>query len=889
MSKQFLGTRSPARRTDGELTVLLVAPSSTVEKLAAGLRDDVGHVLSTSSLGNACRLLERSNVDCVVSELEFDDGDGISLLQEVRQRDSSLPFVVWTADGDETVASEAIAAGAADYIPRAEEEPIEFGAVTERIRRVVTSREERRGRDASTLPVVADLNQRLSRTDTIDEGLHVVLTDLCESTGWEYGELWVPSRQREEVKHAASYQLEDEFRDFIEVTRTTTFKKGEGLPGRVWATEDTEWIRDVSELSPDKYIRTGIAETSNLCAAFGIPVTIDGGVAAVLAYYLTEPREFDGTLAAIAETLAASFGTLIASSQTGTREVSQRLEQRYKRPLERARTAGEAVRQVDTTEETVRTIVDAAQEMVDASFAVGYLYDEGIGDLVPTAVSGASDVDVADCPRISAGENAVWQAFVDRTVNRGDGNPVIDIRSPARTGTREAIALPIGKRGALVVAVDSATPDEFGVDALQLLCSIAGETITRREQSIELDGLGEELRRRTRELEGSRQLIGELPATVTAIVEAGSRAGLARELCASLVTLDGIDGAWLGTPDPERNALQVTHQVGMPEPYFANVPLDLEEESTFPAVQAARNRGPSFEENVAVDPQKEGWKRTALLYDFGSVASVPILYDGILYGVVTTVSNRPHAFGEQLRMALDGVGTLVGHAFNAIDQRNTLLADETVRLTLHVRGADDPFSRLATRSGATLRIQNVTGRSDGYHLVHFSVDDGNRGDLTAQLEQTPAVRQDRLISDGESPLFEAVVVDDCIATTVAELGADVREVTVTEQGSRIDLSIPRNRDKQQFIGCLEEKYSDVQLRACASNAPSTTSLATEFDRRLTDRQHEILKAAYHGGFFDQPRESTGTEIAESLGISQPAFSTQLRTIQRILLESVYDD
>ena len=57
---------------------------------------------------------------------------------------------------------------------------------------------------------------------------------------------------------------------------------------------------------------------------------------------------------------------------------------------------------------------------------------------------------------------------------------------------------------------------------------------------------------------------------------------------------------------------------------------------------------------------------------------------------------------------------------------------------------------------------------------------------------------------------------------------------------------------------------------------------------LTDRQRDLLRTAYYSGFFEQPRTRTGADIADSFGISQPAFSKQLRTAQQKLLTAILD-
>jgi len=63
---------------------------------------------------------------------------------------------------------------------------------------------------------------------------------------------------------------------------------------------------------------------------------------------------------------------------------------------------------------------------------------------------------------------------------------------------------------------------------------------------------------------------------------------------------------------------------------------------------------------------------------------------------------------------------------------------------------------------------------------------------------------------------------------------------------------------------------------------------SQLQGELTDRQLEALRTAYVGGFFEWPRENTGEEIAELMGVSQTTFLQHLRTAQRKTLSLLLD-
>lgn len=63
-------------------------------------------------------LLADGGIECIVSDHQMPRLTGVELLERVRERDSDLPFVLFTGQGSETVASEAISAGVTDYVSK---------------------------------------------------------------------------------------------------------------------------------------------------------------------------------------------------------------------------------------------------------------------------------------------------------------------------------------------------------------------------------------------------------------------------------------------------------------------------------------------------------------------------------------------------------------------------------------------------------------------------------------------------------------------------------------------------------------------------------------------------------------------------------------------------
>ncbi|WP_323172530.1 bacterio-opsin activator domain-containing protein [Natrialba sp. PRR66] len=126
-----------ARMDDSEPTRLLVAGFDGEAEFsdeseddgtdeAALVPDEVDDCRSVSTMAGARSELESDSVavDCLVTAGELPDGTGLELLTSIRHRerqtnaDIELPVVLAPADGSEALASEAIAAGVTEYVPR---------------------------------------------------------------------------------------------------------------------------------------------------------------------------------------------------------------------------------------------------------------------------------------------------------------------------------------------------------------------------------------------------------------------------------------------------------------------------------------------------------------------------------------------------------------------------------------------------------------------------------------------------------------------------------------------------------------------------------------------------------------------------------------------------
>jgi len=107
-------------------------------------------VVTADGAAEGLSTLDESEVDCVVTDYQMPGRDGIAFLWTVREDRPELPVLLFTGEGSETVASEAISAGVTDYLQKGVGST-QFEVLANRVRNVVdrhraTRETERLGR-----------------------------------------------------------------------------------------------------------------------------------------------------------------------------------------------------------------------------------------------------------------------------------------------------------------------------------------------------------------------------------------------------------------------------------------------------------------------------------------------------------------------------------------------------------------------------------------------------------------------------------------------------------------------------------------------------------------------------------------------------------------------
>ena len=115
--------------------------------------------------------------------------------------------------------------------------------------------------------------------------LQAVLMGVCQRCDFVHGEALRPSGNACLVQSGASFCSTTGAADFHRSSLNFYFPPNVGVAGRVWKSGCTEWHEDVSVLPTTAFLRSELAEQTELKAAFAVPLCKDSRVLAVCIFY----------------------------------------------------------------------------------------------------------------------------------------------------------------------------------------------------------------------------------------------------------------------------------------------------------------------------------------------------------------------------------------------------------------------------------------------------------------------------------------------------------------------------------------------------------------------------------------------------------------------------
>ncbi|RQG95303.1 bacterio-opsin activator domain-containing protein [Natrarchaeobius oligotrophus] len=467
---------------------------------------------------------------------------------------------------------------------------------------------------------------------------------------------------------------------------------------------------------------------------------------------------------------------------------------------------------------------------------------------------------------------------LDRIQDENDATPVVVL-----TGLRDQqVGVKTIQRGAQDFLVKDEVTSELLVRTIHHASERARQERERRHQRKQLEALNR---------------LNRIGHDIThSVITTETRAELEQQVCDRLAGSDAYRFAWMGGVNPGSNRVVPKAAAGVEDGYLENVEISVDEDEPAgrgPSGTAIRTGSVQVVSDISNNPDYEPWSEQAAARGYRSSVAIPIIHEDLVYGVLNVYASSPHEFTGPETSILARIGDVIAHAITAIERRDALVSDAVVELEFRVEAFAEPLISLSGTESCTIEIDQLI-RGDETLLAYGSAGGVSQEAFREAIEETDGVGELRFLTVRRDEFEFELVAPAALSLleSIATHGGRVASATIADGEFRFVVELPRGRDTRQMIELIKEQRNDVTYlaqRTTERSARSDSESQSVLEGELTEKQRAALETAYFAGYFDWPRESTGEEIAERLGIAPATFNQHLRTAERKFFDSVFDE
>ena len=912
-----------------------------IEFVVVGAREDAMDVLGAST----------RPVDGVVVARTLDGEECLALLERIPSVAPTVPVVVHPERGDETFASATLKRGAVDYVPASERDQLcerVLAAIrqakTDRRNRQLSERFEATFDDPHRYAWVLDLDGAVvtanhTAYDLIDAGTdpienvpftespwchpdtapavdravedaangrhaRVEVTGLFPGNGEHVFEVAArPVRDRRGGVRELLLEAEDAAR---RSNREAALRQSEHLH-RITLNNMTDTVLVTDDdgefvyVCPNVHFIFGYTD-EEVHELGGIEELLGGdpfepgrlddeGVLTNLEYTTTDKEGNERTLLVNVKEVSIQGGTRLYSC----RDVTKRKER--ERALTTLHSTARDLLYAETAEEIAHALVADATVALSADGAAFYRFDGEDALLRPIVVTRRFERLHGPLPALATDDNSiVGRVFIDgEPTTFGDVRETERLTNPA-TDLRGCTYVPISEYGVLVVGSKRADVfDPIATEVAEVVAATAEAAFDRVQHMADLRERDRELKSRNERLAKLNRINDLIREIDRAVVQADTRGEIERAVCEQLTSAGRFGFAWIADGDPPKPRAIGDGDSG----YLDAVRADLVSGEEPTAATFARGE-PVVVRNVAEALTTESWRRAALERGFQSVVAVPLDYEGVSYGTLAVYATETNAFDEVTRDVIVELGETVASAIGALERKAALLEGTTTELEYETADRSCVLYAIARRADCAIALEGPVQQVEDGVLAFLTVG-GTPVERVAEIaaeftavEEAQVVdggTERRAAKEGAEGTLRLRLSSPFVATTLADHGIVLRHLAADPDTARIVLDVPGSvgtRTADEVLGTVYENRTLLAQRERPRSLGTEQLRATLLDR-LTDRQLEVARTAYHGGYYGYPRESTGEEVAAALDVSPATFYQTNQRILRTLFEQLFED
>lgn len=317
------------------------------------------------------------------------------------------------------------------------------------------------------------------------------------------------------------------------------------------------------------------------------------------------------------------------------------------------------------------------------------------------------------------------------------------------------------------------------------------------------------------------------------------------------------------------------------------------EHGSEPRVSASQSGEPQFIEDFE-SLLPTDWSQLAVECGYRSGAALPLVHEGISYGVLAVYSKEPGGIGEIEREVLCETADILALSIHNLESKRALTSDSPVDVELEVGSSDYYLVGMLSSprfdvSSAEVRVTGTHPDSEGNTVQYVTLTEVSPEGFNQAAADNPAVKDVSVISQEDAERVQLTVEENTPESELGSVGAVVRSTTVTPNKAVLQIELPGKKNLGSLVETLEDEYRDVSVVSCTETNEGFKMAGRLLPKSLdlTEKQEVALEAAYRHGYFEQPRDTSASDIAESLDITHSTYLQHLRIAQKKVFERLY--
>ncbi len=265
-----------------QLRVLIVEDNPSDSELMLHTLRHAGYdpVFARVETEQEYRVHLKPDLQIILADFNMPDFDALRALQIVQESLLDIPFIVVSGAIGEEIAVGVMQGGATDYVLK--DRLGRLGHAVTRALEQKALRTEARLADRRLLAQHAT-TKVLAESTSLEVALPRILEEVCKSMDWAWAGAWMVDAPGQSLRLAHFWHSPLAHVDtFLTACRERTFRRGEGLPGRVWAGGKAVWLADVME--DEHFFGKHAATVAGLHAAVVFPVPLGRDVVCIIEF-----------------------------------------------------------------------------------------------------------------------------------------------------------------------------------------------------------------------------------------------------------------------------------------------------------------------------------------------------------------------------------------------------------------------------------------------------------------------------------------------------------------------------------------------------------------------------------------------------------------------------